>query len=191
MHRTLGDVSPALSRMPRSAATALAAPALPTRRSSKSSSRSSNYSRNPRPVLLHLRGRQRFFVSWLRAFLLLAGFSLLTPHRSWSLRSAFWPCWPQHCSGGSEHRRLTPPSSGRSKGRFAPFGPPLMSNVRSRQIHWVCALRLVRREGHRLALGRSQTQFQQSAGTSRSRATHITPARARTVTWAARPLAVG
>ena len=24
---------------------------------------------------------------------------------------------------------LTPPSSGRSKGRFAPFGPPLMSNV--------------------------------------------------------------
>ena len=28
--------------------------------------------------------------------------------------------------------RLTPPSSGRSKGRFAPFGPPLMSNVRPR-----------------------------------------------------------
>ena len=27
-------------------------------------------------------------------------------------------CWP-----------LTPPSSGRAKGRFAPFGPPLMSNV--------------------------------------------------------------
>ena len=27
-------------------------------------------------------------------------------------------------------RRLTPPSSGRPKGRFAPFGPPLMSNVR-------------------------------------------------------------
>ena len=26
---------------------------------------------------------------------------------------------------------LTPPSSGRPKGRFAPFGPPLMSNVRS------------------------------------------------------------
>ena len=26
--------------------------------------------------------------------------------------------------------RLTPPSSGRPKGRFAPFGPPLMSNVR-------------------------------------------------------------
>ena len=26
--------------------------------------------------------------------------------------------------------RLTPPSSGRSKGRCAPFGPPLMSNVR-------------------------------------------------------------
>ena len=29
-------------------------------------------------------------------------------------------------------RRLTPPSSGRSKGRFAPFGPPLMSNVSQR-----------------------------------------------------------
>jgi len=42
-----------------------------------------------------------------------------------------------------------------------------MSNVRSRQTHWVCALRLVRGEGHRLALGRSQTQFQQPAGTSR------------------------
>ena len=28
---------------------------------------------------------------------------------------------------------LTPPSSGRLKGRFAPFAPPLMSNVRSRQ----------------------------------------------------------
>ena len=28
--------------------------------------------------------------------------------------------------------RLTPPSSGRPKGRFAPFGPPLMSNVRHR-----------------------------------------------------------
>src|SRR6185295_1665019 len=27
-------------------------------------------------------------------------------------------------------RRLTLPSRGRSKGRFAPFGPPLMSNVR-------------------------------------------------------------
>ena len=29
--------------------------------------------------------------------------------------------------------RLTPPSSGRPKGRFAPFAPPLMSNVRPRQ----------------------------------------------------------
>ena len=28
------------------------------------------------------------------------------------------------------HVRLTPPSSGRPKGRFAPFAPPLMSNVR-------------------------------------------------------------
>ena len=31
------------------------------------------------------------------------------------------------CAG----RHLTPPSSGRLKGRFAPFAPPLMSNVRS------------------------------------------------------------
>ena len=31
--------------------------------------------------------------------------------------------------------RLTPPSSGRSKGRFAPFGPPLMSNVRPLKHH--------------------------------------------------------
>jgi len=30
----------------------------------------------------------------------------------------------------SRCRHLTIPSSGRSKGRFAPFGPPLMSNVR-------------------------------------------------------------
>jgi hypothetical protein len=30
----------------------------------------------------------------------------------------------------SSRLRLTLPSSGRSKGRFAPFGPPLMSNVR-------------------------------------------------------------
>ena len=28
---------------------------------------------------------------------------------------------------------LTPPSSGRPKGRFAPFAPPLMSNVRARK----------------------------------------------------------
>ena len=30
-------------------------------------------------------------------------------------------------------RGLTPPSSGRPKGRFAPFAPPLMSNVRSHE----------------------------------------------------------
>ena len=30
---------------------------------------------------------------------------------------------------------LTSPSSGRSKGRFAPFGPPLMSNVRFQNRH--------------------------------------------------------
>ena len=33
----------------------------------------------------------------------------------------------------SQRARLTLPSSGRAKGRFAPFGPPLMSNVRSPQ----------------------------------------------------------
>ncbi len=32
-----------------------------------------------------------------------------------------------------ENGRLTLPSNGRSKGRFAPFGPPLMSNVRRRK----------------------------------------------------------
>ena len=31
----------------------------------------------------------------------------------------------------NDQRCLTLPSSGRSKGRFAPFGPPLMSNVRA------------------------------------------------------------
>ena len=40
-------------------------------------------------------------------------------------------CAPQVAVGsGGKKCRLTPPSSGRSKGRFAPFGPPLMSNVR-------------------------------------------------------------
>src|SRR6266705_4518960 len=37
------------------------------------------------------------------------------------------PCPFQYIRGPS---RLTLPSSGRSKGRYAPFGPPLMSNVR-------------------------------------------------------------
>ena len=37
--------------------------------------------------------------------------------------------------GHSACRRLTPPSSGRPKGRFAPFGPPLMSNVRPQWRH--------------------------------------------------------
>jgi hypothetical protein len=32
-------------------------------------------------------------------------------------------------------RALTLPSRGRSKGRFAPFGPPLMSNVRRTRMH--------------------------------------------------------
>ena len=36
---------------------------------------------------------------------------------------------------GDSPRGLTLPSSGRSKGRFAPFGPPLMSNVRPRKAH--------------------------------------------------------
>jgi len=34
------------------------------------------------------------------------------------------------CFSSAVRGNLTPPSSGRSKGRFAPFGPPLMSNVR-------------------------------------------------------------
>ena len=33
-----------------------------------------------------------------------------------------------------------PPSSGRAKGRFAPFGPPLMSNVRPHLRHHMRAL---------------------------------------------------
>ena len=33
----------------------------------------------------------------------------------------------------TERRSLTTPSSGRAKGRFAPLGPPLMSNVRPRK----------------------------------------------------------
>jgi hypothetical protein len=42
-----------------------------------------------------------------------------------------------------EHGCLTPPSSGRPKGRFAPFGPPLMSNVRHHQEHMSSWLRRV------------------------------------------------
>ena len=38
-------------------------------------------------------------------------------------------CQYASCTGRTH---LTPPSSGRPKGRFAPFGPPLMSNVRPR-----------------------------------------------------------
>ena len=41
-------------------------------------------------------------------------------------------------------RRLTPPSSGRSKGRFAPFGPPLMSNVRRHQPDRLCGTQATR-----------------------------------------------
>ena len=46
-------------------------------------------------------------------------------------------------------RRLTLPSRGRAKGRFAPFGPPLMSNVRpqvsriERTVQAVTACRMV------------------------------------------------
>ena len=39
---------------------------------------------------------------------------------------------------GRARRRLTAPSSGRAKGRFAPLAPPLMSNVRS-HLRLVCA----------------------------------------------------
>ena len=58
-------------------------------------------------------------------------------------KSAQW-CWRRRvrprkvasersgCQNASctRRRHLTTPSSGRAKGRFAPFGPPLMSNVR-------------------------------------------------------------
>ena len=40
--------------------------------------------------------------------------------------------WANRVIQKVEQCGLTPPSSGRSKGRFAPFGPPLMSNVRPR-----------------------------------------------------------
>ena len=43
-----------------------------------------------------------------------------------------WPASAARMQRCSTSRHLTPPSSGRSKGRSAPFGPPLMSNVRSR-----------------------------------------------------------
>jgi hypothetical protein len=39
-------------------------------------------------------------------------------------------CLPLGRQVPCSQRRLTAPSSGRSKGRFAPFGPPLMSDVR-------------------------------------------------------------
>ena len=40
----------------------------------------------------------------------------------------------------TRRRHLTTPSSGRAKGRFAPFGPPLMSNVRP-----ICSICMVER----------------------------------------------
>ena len=47
------------------------------------------------------------------------------------------PCWSapvrEKPSFARSEWRLTPPSSGRPKGRFAPFAPPLMSNVRPRK----------------------------------------------------------
>ena len=48
----------------------------------------------------------------------------------------------------SERRHLTPPSSGRSKGRFAPFGPPLMSNVR-RHLPSACKTQTTSRQQRR------------------------------------------
>ena len=44
-----------------------------------------------------------------------------------NVASARFGCQNALCT---RRRHLTPPSSGRSKGRFALFGPPLMSNVR-------------------------------------------------------------
>ena len=40
-------------------------------------------------------------------------------------------------------RHLTPPSSGRSKGRFSPFAPPLMSNVRPHTMINILSLTLI------------------------------------------------
>ena len=65
------------------------------------------------------------------------------PRLSWSSRKSCALCTARaHCfacicstaalQSNSVLRHLTTPSSGRSKGRCAPFGPPLMSNVRSR-----------------------------------------------------------
>ena len=45
-----------------------------------------------------------------------------------------WPASAARMQRCSTSRHLTPPSSGRSKGRSAPFGPPLMSNVRFREV---------------------------------------------------------
>ena len=65
-----------------------------------------------------------------------------------------------------------------------------MSNVRSRQTHWVYALRWIPVEGRCLSLGRRQAQFNGLRLASR-KSSNRTPARARIATWAARPLAVG
>ena len=46
----------------------------------------------------------------------------------------------QSCLVSITARNLTPPSSGRPKGRFAPFAPPLMSNVRSHLELLACPL---------------------------------------------------
>ena len=52
--------------------------------------------------------------------------------------------------GKGETCRLTPPSSGRPKGRCAPFAPPLMSNVRPRQgTGFATSLQASRFESHR------------------------------------------
>ena len=54
----------------------------------------------------------------------------------WWLSSATVMCVANTLRCSSRH--LTPPSSGRPKGRFAPFGPPLMSNVRPHNtLRWI------------------------------------------------------
>ena len=74
-------------------------------------------------------------------------------------------------------RDLTPPSSGRSKGRFAPFGPPLMSNVRSLEHRTVVGASLLFVPGierlHRLVVSASKSRrLNAQSPRPRKRATH-------------------
>ena len=89
---------------------------------------------------------RNFEHTWLRAEHLLR-----RPAHEW--QQCLQQEQPAH-SPHTERRHLTPPSSGRAKGRFAPFGPPLMSNVRSLNTE-VHARRAVAGSKHRAGLDRS------------------------------------